>query len=79
MTVITPGHFPDPGQTERDPEPRTDRRHPVELTVARLTDHVDQHGRHLTPSDIDTLADAVEVLDQLRVRLDRAARRRGES
>jgi hypothetical protein len=52
------------------------RRHPVELTTDRISDHVETYGRHLTPAEIDTLAEATEVLDGLRVRLDGLERRK---
>lgn len=55
-----------------------DRRHPVEVTTVRLSDHVEAYGRHLTPDEVDDLARAVEVLDALRSRLDAAARRRAQ-
>ena len=62
-------------------DPRVDRRHPIEVTADRVRDHVETYGLHLTPAEVDELADAIEVLDLMHRRIARAARRRarGES
>lgn len=58
---------------------RPDRRHPVELTTQRISDHVEQYGRHLTPNEVDQLAEAVEILDGLHTRLEALARRKARA
>lgn len=73
---IDPGELTPEGALVTEPARPADRRHPVEVTVTRIGDHVDTFGRHLTPNEIDTLADAVEVLDALHARLSWVARRR---
>lgn len=75
---IDPGELAANGSLVTGPT-RPDRRHPVELTVGRIHDHVDTYGRHLTPADMDVLAEAVEVLDILRARLDGVERRRARA
>ena len=77
MTVVADGPaVASPPRNSNGAAP--DRRHPVEVTVSRLTDHVEAYGRNLTPDEVDDLARAVEVLDTLRARLDAAARRRAQ-
>ena len=70
----------DPGELNPDGELITglkpDRRHPVEVTSSRLAEHVEQYGRHITPTESDALADAVEVLDLVHARIAAAMRRR---
>jgi hypothetical protein len=72
---LDPGELTPTGELITGTPPSVDRRHPVEVTGSRLQDHVEAYGRNLTPVEVDILADAVEVLDALRARLDRASRR----
>lgn len=72
---VDPGELTPTGELITEPARPADRRHPVEVTVTRIGDHVETFERHLTPDEIDTLAEAVEVLDALHARLAWAARR----
>jgi hypothetical protein len=74
---IDPGELTDTGELITEPARPADRRHPIEVTVTRIGDHVDTFERHLTPTEIDIIAEAVEVLDALHARLAWQARRRG--
>jgi hypothetical protein len=71
---IDPGELTATGDLVTEPRPADDR-HPVEVLDALIAEVVETYGRHLTPHEVDTLAEAVEVLDALHARLAWMARR----